>query len=493
MTTFSFVRSRFASPPPDPEFEALLDYLVGINCECAPGTESGLFATFGHYLVTKADTPLIERVDFSAGGPDGSEQHGDIPVISFYGDADWMDRQGGAYIGDIGVIAGCTHHMHLEYPRLVTRCIMYFVKHNVDNKEILEHNRELGQADDRELIEPKADLDPNNLPSGMLQKEGSVRDLINPGRVGEDGKPIGGDNGHGTSEIEESKNQNGARYHNNQGDRSADITTTGNYNNAHGKGEETPSEARTQPASGTSTPGKTSQSDSREAVNNLRSPKLKTREKEEAARTITLLSHLNLGDGKEQDAVDAYLEKVADASTREKLVDDAYALMSKDGILKNNIPPHRCGKTLGASLEQRLFRQWKGHDATESEVHGRGKQHSDFECQQRRRSFRACYWQAGNGKQRTTYWQAGKQQQTNCGQRSCSIQRRELSSPRARGSADVRWRGAGVSGSRRVVVENPLAEQRVELVEQRVEPGLRPAENKDACGGRRRGGEYQYQ
>ena len=52
-----FVRSRFAQPPPEAEFEALLDYLVGINCDLPPGTESALFATFGHYLVTKAELP----------------------------------------------------------------------------------------------------------------------------------------------------------------------------------------------------------------------------------------------------------------------------------------------------------------------------------------------------------------------------------------------------------------------------------------------------
>ncbi len=58
-----------------------------------------------------------------------------------------MDRQGGAYIGDIGVIQGCTHHMHLELPRLVTRCVMYFLKHNLDSKGVqstlLEENSPL--------------------------------------------------------------------------------------------------------------------------------------------------------------------------------------------------------------------------------------------------------------------------------------------------------------------------------------------------------------
>lgn len=36
--------------------------------------------------------PLIERVEFAK----------EIPLISFYGEQDWMDRQGGAYMGDIG-------------------------------------------------------------------------------------------------------------------------------------------------------------------------------------------------------------------------------------------------------------------------------------------------------------------------------------------------------------------------------------------------------
>mmetsp|Transcript_11228 Transcript_11228/g.27450 ORF Transcript_11228/g.27450 Transcript_11228/m.27450 type:complete len:1042 (+) Transcript_11228:492-3617(+) len=115
------LRSRLSALPQGPELDAFVDHLAYMNCSLPVGTESALTSTFGHYLVTKAETPLIERVDF------------DVPLISFYGDNDWMDRQGGAYIGDIGVIPGCTHHMHLEFPRLVTRCIMYFLKHNLDD------------------------------------------------------------------------------------------------------------------------------------------------------------------------------------------------------------------------------------------------------------------------------------------------------------------------------------------------------------------------
>ncbi|CAD7939968.1 unnamed protein product [Amoebophrya sp. A120] len=117
----SWVRTRFATPPPEAEFDALVDYLVGINYDASPGTESSLFAVFGRFLTNKAELPLIERVDLEG-----------VPLISFFGDDDWMDKQGASYLGDIGVISGCTHQMHMEYPRLVTRCIMYFVKHNID-------------------------------------------------------------------------------------------------------------------------------------------------------------------------------------------------------------------------------------------------------------------------------------------------------------------------------------------------------------------------
>ncbi|CAD7939970.1 unnamed protein product [Amoebophrya sp. A120] len=104
------------------ERDALIDYLGAINFDAPRGTERAFGAVFGSYLVNKAEIPLIERVSL-----DG------IPLISFYGNEDYMDKQGASFLGDVGVIeGGVTHVMQLEYPRLVTRCILYFVKHHIE-------------------------------------------------------------------------------------------------------------------------------------------------------------------------------------------------------------------------------------------------------------------------------------------------------------------------------------------------------------------------
>ncbi|CAD7946728.1 unnamed protein product [Amoebophrya sp. A25] len=159
------LRQRLASLPEE-ELNAVVDHLAFINCSATVGTESALTGVFGAYLVTKAATPLIERVDFKC------------PLISFYGDNDWMDRQGGAYIGDIGVIAGCTHHMHLEYPRLVTRCIMYFIKHNLDNvKDREEEARRGGASGGLDSVINAGENAKNEGETGVIDVEQTLSDM----------------------------------------------------------------------------------------------------------------------------------------------------------------------------------------------------------------------------------------------------------------------------------------------------------------------------
>ncbi|CAD7931165.1 unnamed protein product [Amoebophrya sp. A25] len=118
-----WVRTRFMQPPPEKEYDALVDYLVGINYDAPPGTEQSVFACFGQYMVPLAEIPLIERVGKHLDG---------LPIISFFGSEDWMDREGASYLGDVAVIDKCSHQMALEYPRVVARSIMYFCKWNID-------------------------------------------------------------------------------------------------------------------------------------------------------------------------------------------------------------------------------------------------------------------------------------------------------------------------------------------------------------------------
>eukprot|EP00392_Amoebophrya_sp_AT5.2_P015098 g15289.t1 len=141
-----WVRHRFATPPPEHEFDALIDYQVAVNYDAAPGTESALMGVFGKYLITKADIPLFERVDL-----DG------VPVISFYGDDDWVDRQGASYLGDIGVITGCTHQLYLEFPRLVCRCIIFQISEEPSSDEEKDSkNKASGAGASAQLFRPQA-------------------------------------------------------------------------------------------------------------------------------------------------------------------------------------------------------------------------------------------------------------------------------------------------------------------------------------------------
>ena len=54
----------------------------------------------------------------------GGFQELQVPVLSFFGDVDWMDKSEAKKLGKVSVVAHAGHHMYLEQPQPLVDAIV---------------------------------------------------------------------------------------------------------------------------------------------------------------------------------------------------------------------------------------------------------------------------------------------------------------------------------------------------------------------------------
>lgn len=141
-----YVKRRFNTVPQ----EELTDYKEYLHQTLlrAGSTEYAIFICFDHLMFAKHP---LEADDRLGGVP--------IPVSFFYGDRDWMMREGGEHVvaknpyrgthSHVHIVEDSDHHMYFDNPTDFAEKILL----DLENLDELDNERELRHLDEMENIE----------------------------------------------------------------------------------------------------------------------------------------------------------------------------------------------------------------------------------------------------------------------------------------------------------------------------------------------------